>query len=64
MAKGEAADAFRNASMFLPFVITETHEIIPCEKSKEIVRAIVKAQIAAMTKPSSTQTNSLLVYVP
>jgi len=48
IAKGEAVDAFRNASMFLPFVITEIHEIIPYEKGKEIVRAVVKAQIAAM----------------
>lgn len=50
IGKGEAVDAFRNASMFLPFLITETHEIIPYEKGKEITRAIVKAQIAAMKK--------------
>jgi len=50
IAKGEAVDVFRNASMFFPFIITETHDIIPFEKGKEIVRAVVKAQIAAMKK--------------
>jgi hypothetical protein len=50
IGKGEAVDLFRNASMFLPFVITETHEIIPYEKMKEITRAMLKAMIAAEKK--------------
>jgi hypothetical protein len=50
IGKGEAADFYRDSIMFLPFVINEGHEIIPYEKSKEITRAILKAQIAAMKK--------------
>jgi hypothetical protein len=36
--------------MFLPFVFGEVHEIIPYEKGKETMRAMLKAQIAAMRK--------------
>jgi hypothetical protein len=50
ISKGETADLFRNASMFLPFVINDVHEIIPYEKGKEVIRAMLKAQIAAMKK--------------
>ena len=50
ISKGETANLFRNASMFLPFVINDVHEIIPYEKGKEVIRAMLKAQIAAMKK--------------
>jgi hypothetical protein len=50
IGKGTAEDFLRNTQPFLPFVISEAHEIIPYEKSKEITRAILKAQIAAMKK--------------
>jgi hypothetical protein len=36
--------------MFLPFVCGEVHEVIPYEKGKETMRAMLKAQIAAMRK--------------
>lgn len=48
--KGEATDMFRIASMFLPYILKEFHEIIPYEKSKEIVKAVVKAQVEAAKK--------------
>jgi hypothetical protein len=50
IGKGTSEDFFRNAESFLPFVISELHEIIPYEKAKEIMRARLKAQIAAMKK--------------
>jgi hypothetical protein len=50
IGKGEAVDTFRNSSMFLPFVCGEVHEVIPYEKGKETMRAMLKAQIAAMRK--------------
>ena len=48
--KSETADLLRHAITFQPWVIGEVHEIIPFEKSKEITRAVLKAQIAAMKK--------------
>jgi hypothetical protein len=36
--------------MFHPYVVSEIHEIISYEKSKETVRAVLKAQIAAVKK--------------
>jgi hypothetical protein len=50
ISKGTAEDFLRNTESFLPFVISEPHEIIPYEKNKEIARAMLKAQIAAMKK--------------
>jgi hypothetical protein len=50
IGKGEIADMLRNASMFYPYVISETREIIPQEKEREIIRDVRKAQIAAMKK--------------
>jgi hypothetical protein len=50
IVKGEAIDLYRMVSMFQPYCNFETHEIIPYEKSKEVMRAILKAQIAAMKK--------------
>jgi len=40
ISKGETADYFRNASMFLPFAIKLIHEIIRYHKGKEIARTI------------------------
>ena len=48
IGKGETADLYRNVSMFQPYFVSEVHEIIPYEKQKEIIRAVLKAQIAAM----------------
>jgi hypothetical protein len=50
ISRGEAIDAFRRASTFYPFFVFEIHEIIPYEKQKEILRAVCKAQTAAMKK--------------
>ena len=50
IGKGEATDMFRSIRMFLPHIINEVHEIIPYEKGKEILRAVLKAQIAAAKK--------------
>jgi hypothetical protein len=50
IGKGEAMDVYRNSNMFLPFVCCEVHEIIPYEKGKEIMRAMLKGQIAATKK--------------
>jgi len=50
IGKGEAVDVYRDVSMFHPYILNEVHEIIPYEKYKEITRAGLKAQIAAMRK--------------
>jgi hypothetical protein len=50
IGEGESADTFRNVSMFLPYWESEVHEIIPFEKGKEILRGLLKAQIAATKK--------------
>jgi len=47
ICEGEATDIFRRANMFMPYILIEVHEIISYEKQKEIVRALLKAQIAA-----------------
>jgi len=36
--------------MFVPFFEHEVHETIPYEKSKEILRALMKAQVEAAKK--------------
>jgi len=50
IGKGEAIDAFRNVSMFLPYVHSEVHEIIPYEKGKETSIALMKAMIELAKK--------------
>jgi len=50
IGKGETVDTYRDVSMFHPYVLSEVHEIIPYEKHKEVIRAILKAQIAAIKK--------------
>ncbi len=50
IGKGETADLYRDACMSLPYAIQDVHEIIPYEKSKEVIRAMLKAQIAAAKK--------------
>ncbi len=50
ISKGEAADLYRRASMFQPYILVEHHEIIPYEKGKEISIAIAKARIEAAKK--------------
>ena len=50
IGEGEATDAFRNVSMFQPYILGEVHGIIPYEKGKEITIALLKARIAAAKK--------------
>ena len=50
IGKGETADLYRNVVMFHPYIVSEVHEIISYEKSKETIRAVLKARIAAMKK--------------
>jgi len=50
ISKGETVDVYRNVSMFHPYICFDIHEIISLEKQKEVLRAIRKAQIAAMKK--------------
>ncbi len=48
IGEGDATNMLRGASMFMPFVISEVHEIISYEKQKEILRDVIKLQSAAM----------------
>jgi len=50
ISKGETVDVYRDVLMFHPYFLIEVHEIIPYEKQKEIIRAVLKAQIAAAKK--------------
>jgi hypothetical protein len=50
IGKGETVDLFRDVIMFHPYILADVHEIIPYDKTKEITRATLKAQIAAMRK--------------
>jgi hypothetical protein len=50
IGEGESITTFRNVSMFLPYWESEVQEIIPYEKGKENLRAIMKAQIEAAKK--------------
>lgn len=50
IGKGETADVYRDLCMFNPYILFEVHEIISYEKHKEIIRAILTAQIAAAKK--------------
>jgi hypothetical protein len=50
IGKGEIADVSKNVIMFHPYILSEIHEIISYEKSKETLRAVLKARIAAMKK--------------
>jgi len=50
IGKGETADVYKDVTMFHPYFLSEVHEIIPLEKQKEIIRALLKAQIAAAQK--------------
>lgn len=50
IGKGETVDIYRDMCMFYPYVVCEVHEIISLEKHKEIIRAVLKAQIAALKK--------------
>jgi hypothetical protein len=50
IGKGETVDIYRDVSMFHPYILSEVHEIIPYQKQKEIIRAVLKAQITALKK--------------
>ena len=47
IGEGEAADMFRQANMFQPYVTVEVNEIIPFEKGREISKAVLEAKMAA-----------------
>lgn len=50
ISKGESTDVLRRANMFMPYILSEVHEIIPYEKGKEIEIAVLKAKIEAAKK--------------
>jgi len=50
ISEAEATDVLRTSWMYFPYYEWEIHEIIPYEKGKEILRAIMKAQIEAAKK--------------
>jgi len=50
IGKGEAIDTFRNVSMFLPYVYSEVHEIIPYKEGKETSIAVMKTMIELTKK--------------
>jgi hypothetical protein len=50
IGEGEATTMFKNANMFLPYILAEVHEVIPYEKGKEILLALLKAQCAPAKK--------------
>ena len=50
IGEGEATDIFKAANMFLPFILSETNQVIPYEKGKEILLALLKAQVAPAKK--------------
>jgi hypothetical protein len=46
----EATDLLRNYSMLVPYYECEVHEIIPYEKSREILTAVFEARTEAAKK--------------
>jgi hypothetical protein len=48
ISEGEAKDQLRRVTSYAPWIIAETHEMIPYETGKEIVRGVWKAQAEAM----------------
>ena len=50
ICEGEAADIFRALSMTVPNYDYEIHEFIPYDKSREILRAVFKAQAETAKK--------------
>ncbi len=47
IGEGDPADVLRSVGMFMPFVISEVHEVVPYEKEKEAWRDVYKAWIKA-----------------
>lgn len=50
IGEGENTDMLRGSLAFFPFILSEVHDIIPYEKHRETLRAVLKAQIAAAKK--------------
>lgn len=50
ISEGEAADSYRNVSMFLPYIECEVHETISYEKAKESLKTLWKALAEAPKK--------------
>jgi hypothetical protein len=47
IGEGGSAETFKNVSMFVPYIECEVEEIIPYEKGKETLRALMRAQARA-----------------
>jgi hypothetical protein len=47
IGEGGSAETFKNVSMFVPYIECEVREIIPYEKGKETLRALMRAQSRA-----------------
>jgi hypothetical protein len=50
ISQGEGKDAFRGATAYFPWVISDVREMISYETRKEIIREMVKAQVEAMKR--------------
>ena len=48
ISEGTSAEEFQSSVSWFPGVAMETHEAIPYEKGKQIVRAVYKARLEAM----------------
>jgi hypothetical protein len=48
IAEGDSVEAFKNVSMFSPFIECEVQEIIPYEKAKGALREVWKTMAEAM----------------
>jgi len=50
IVEGGAAEVYNAIGMFIPYMLSEVHEIMPYEKGKEIDRARLKALVEAARK--------------
>jgi hypothetical protein len=50
ISEADPTVGFKNASMFVPYWEFEIHVVIPYEKGKEILRALLKGQAEAAKK--------------
>ena len=49
IGKGDVTDVFSRLSMFIPYMLSEVHEIIPYEKGKKVLREVM-SQMAQLQK--------------
>lgn len=50
IGEGDGATVFKDVSMFTTYEDSEVHEILPYDKGKETMRALLKAQMEAAKK--------------